>query len=372
MRFSKILVCCLIGIIILSLLACCTQGGASSFKQGKEMHTTSYSFPELADSLRLWGGRTNIVPEGLIAEWSCSGFEICFETAGTNFDVTYKASYESYWRVYVDGKALPERIYCPENEGETSVIFVENMTAGTHTVKIIKDSQIDKTKNAYCTLTGVSFDGTLLTADRTERALYLEFVGDSLSSGSGALGNAGSSPTYSSEISGTSAYPYLIADALDADYSIVSRGGIGVTTKAGDYTMPELYPYLNGYRDKTPYEPTRAPDLVIINLGTNDTEDLSDYFITDGQELIQTIRSIYGQDVKIVWVYGMFFEDHLVDEIRQMADDAGGEENEVYTFQMIYGRNGSGSKDDNRHPSAADQQKNAEHLLLYLKQLMQE
>ena len=337
----------------------------------KRIYTmTKHTFSELADSIRLRGERTHLVAEGLVAEWSCTGFDVSLETEGTDFNVEYQSSYDSYWRVYVDGEAQPARIFCAASSEGKTMTFIKDLEAGVHTVRIVKDSQVSTTPGSNCTLTAVSFDGTVLPVDQAKKALYLEFIGDSLSSGSGALGNSASSPTYNSEISGTSAYPYLIAEALDADYSVVSRGSIGITAKAGEYTMLDLYPKLDGYRDDTPYRPTRTPDIIVINLSTNDAEDTAGQFIIDGQKFIRDIRSTYGKNVKIVWVYGMFSKTHLVTSIQQMAELAGGEANGIYTFQMIHGRNGSGSKDNNRHPSAEDHAKNAEHLLPYLKQLM--
>ena len=219
-------------------------------------------------------------------------------------------------------------------------------------------------------MASVSLDGEIIPASAEPQPLFLEFIGDSIWTGVGALGNQGSSPTYSSEISATVATPYRTASALGADYNITARGSIGVIAKAGDLVASDLFSRLNGYRDETPYEPRRSPDAVIICLGANDPSAEKDAFVEQGVALIQKIRAAYGEGTKIVWTYGMFSKSHLVNEIRTIAERCGGEASGVYCLQMIYGQNGSGSKETNRHPSASDHEKNAAVLIPFLQEIL--
>jgi lysophospholipase L1-like esterase len=55
------------------------------------------------------------------------------------------------------------------------------------------------------------------------------------------------------------------------------------------------------------YENTFTPDIVVINLGTNDNSKGSDpaQFKEDVKALIALVRSTYGEDVKIVWAANM-------------------------------------------------------------------
>ena len=335
----------------------------------KEYDMKEHRCDELADKIRLMGERTNIAPEGLITEWACSGFEMTLETNGTNVDLIVDTTYTNFFHVFVDGVNQEERAAAAPGTGKR-VTAVKDLPAGTHLIRIVKDSQTEK-KGGNCTVTAVLYDGEAVETDLAKKDLFLEFVGDSIWTGVGALGNRGSSPTYSSEICATAAVPYLTATELGADYNVTARGSIGIVRAAGKYTASQLFARQNAYRaDEVAYTPSRAPAAVIICLSANDPADKAQQFIDDGKAFIAQIRSLYGEDVKIVWTYGMFNKTKFVKEIKQIVSECGGADNGVYALEMIYGQNGSGSGDTNRHPSVSDHRKNADLLIPYLKELL--
>ncbi|MBQ3865906.1 MAG: hypothetical protein II776_03310 [Clostridia bacterium] len=328
-----------------------------------------YSMADLADNIRILGERSHLTPEGyLTADWPCSGFEMVFETEGTDLIINFDSSYQNYYKVLIDGVPTPSRFVASAKPEKKTV--AKAMDPGTHVVRVIKDGQMSTTLGSYCNITGVTLDGTILKADNAERQLFLEFVGDSVWCGGGALGNSAQSANYNNETSASAAVPYLVSEALNADYNVTARGSIGVVTKAGDYNMGMLYPNRDGYRSTEAYKPDRAPDAVIISLRSNDSKDAAGDFVRGGKALIRQIRSIYGQNVKIVWTYGMFSRLHMYTELTMIQEQMGGEANGVYLLQLSYGQNGSGSGTDNRHPSAADHQRNADIMVPYLKTLL--
>ena len=328
-----------------------------------------YSMADLADNIRILGERSHLTPEGyLTADWPCSGFEMVFETEGTDLIINFDSSYQNYYKVLIDGVPTPSRFVASAKPEKKTV--AKAMDPGTHVVRVIKDGQMSTTLGSYCNITGVTLDGTILKADNAERQLFLEFVGDSVWCGGGALGNSVQSANYNNETSASAAVPYLVSEALNADYNVTARGSIGVVAKAGDYDMGMLYPNRDGYRSTEAYKPDRAPDAVIISLRSNDSKDAAGDFVRGGKALIRQIRSIYGQNVKIVWTYGMFSRLHMYTELTMIQEQMGGEANGVYLLQLSYGQNGSGSGTDNRHPSAADHQRNADIMVPYLKTLL--
>ena len=331
----------------------------------RDVDMTEYPFPDIAGSVTLLGERTNVTEEGLALEWACSGFEMALETEGTDLALRFAGNHVNYFKVIVDGEESPARLTVT---GNSEVTAVRDLAPGTHVVRVIKDSQPDL--RGGMTLTSVSFNGTVLPHPKQEKSLYLEFFGDSIWAGVGALGNQGSSPNYGSEISATVATPYRAVTALDADYNITARGSIGVTRPVGDLVASQLFSRLNGFRDETPYEPRRAPDAVIICLGANDPIAEASAFVEGGKALIRQIRDTYGDGTKIIWTNGMFSKTKFIDEIQTILAESGGEEAGLYYLQMIYGQNGSGSKDSNRHPSASDHEKNAELLIPFLREIL--
>ena len=86
--------------------------------------------------------------------------------------------------------------------------------------------------------------------------------------------------------SGRSSFGWYLSQMLNADLSIVARGGIGLTdgtegkqeeTESKDATMLDIYPYASGHNQTDGlYDFARKPDLVVIELGANDTVNNSD------------------------------------------------------------------------------------------------
>ena len=116
-------------------------------------------------------------------------------------------------------------------------------------------------------------------------ARRIEVIGDSISCGYGVLGeNAACHFTFATERA-TAAYPGLLARALDADVTNLCWSGKGVLRNfdgSTQRTMPELFdtavppiPTDDTNERFTPAKPwdfarAAAPDVVIVNLGTND------------------------------------------------------------------------------------------------------
>jgi hypothetical protein len=106
----------------------------------------------------------------------------------------------------------------------------------------------------------------------------------------------------------------------------------------------------------THYDP-RTPDIIIINLGTNDQDcgSSENGFKTKMIALIDYLRESYGKNVPIIWAYnfgGYGCDSWAFDVIEQL----GGEENEIYTFKMTYNNEGAnGHPDLEAHYAAADE-----------------
>lgn len=121
------------------------------------------------------------------------------------------------------------------------------------------------------------------TPDRPHR---MEVIGDSITCGYGNEGVLDRDTFTTAQENPEEAYAVLAADALNADYQLVSWSGIGVITNwipedvnepLEEILMPDLY----SYRDKRLCEKLGLPlekwdgaeykpDLVVLHLGTND------------------------------------------------------------------------------------------------------
>ncbi|MBR7165676.1 MAG: hypothetical protein IKD18_05290 [Clostridia bacterium] len=331
-----------------------------------------YPIKELEGKLALIGERTGFAQNGLLPlEWVGSGFVLTVNAPeeGTEVKMNTRFNYESTLLVYVDGELYGDPITLGNGNKET---VIANLTAGVHTVKVLKDTQQGTNRNNYNNIVALSFNGEVLESDQTKKDLYLEFIGDGYLTGFGSMGNTAGSAEISKECSFTVALPNLVSQAMDADYSVVAHSQIGLIATSGGFTLPTLYNNHNGYRDlEYFYTPTRVPDAIIIHAGNDDSTTkliLAD-FITQGEAFIQQIRSYYGEagkDIPVIWTYGTVYYTRRSSEIQAIAL----RNDNVYALQLEYGQNGSGGKETVRYPNAADHQKSADILVPYLKNLL--
>jgi hypothetical protein len=112
----------------------------------------------------------------------------------------------------------------------------------------------------------------------------------------------------------------------------------------------------------THFDP-RTPDVVIINLGTNDYDCGSSEsgFKTNMKELIEYVRESYAEDVAIIWAYnfgGYGCDNWAFDVIEEL----GGEDNGIYLLKMTREQGGA-----NGHPSLEGHYTAADELVSFIK-----
>ena len=301
----------------------------------------TYELSKFANSLKLLG-RYQILNNGIGCDHSATGIEFCVSAIGeislTMHTTMEKAAcYAAYFTLYVDGVRMEERIEALV--GDATVTLANFAERGEHTIKLVKQTESNYN---LCTLYSLTFDGELLTPP-AKKEKYIEFIGDSLSCGMGNLGKKGvPEPQTSRWEDVTQGYTYDTAEKLDADYSIISESGIGL---AGSWWDPlfDFYSAWSYKRDKDlKYDFARAPDLIVINLGTNDFYLNCDLKICPIEEVIEKtkefiafVRSSYGKDVPIVWVSRfMFLGESYVNAIDKAISDFGGERLGIYRLDV--------------------------------------
>jgi lysophospholipase L1-like esterase len=211
----------------------------------------------------------------------------------------------------------------------------------------------------------------------------IEFIGNSITCGYGVEStNPSEHFSYETE-NHYYTYAARTARALGAQYQVVARSGIGIYRnydgpKTGNSdNMPNEYPYTN-YHDKSQlWDFSRfTPDVVCINLGTNDTSTGT----ADQKRLekaygdfLKTLRSKYPQ-AKIVFLTGAMLNGKELSIVKaaldKVANDAHhqGDEN-VYRFDMTP-QNGDLMIGADWHPSVWQQEKMGHELTGYLRGLM--
>jgi lysophospholipase L1-like esterase len=210
-------------------------------------------------------GRVNPATKELT--WSGTG--ISFTFAGTSASISLEGlSGSNSAELVVDGKST----FISSVQG-TLISTPANLTYGNHTVELRKSSEA---------LFGSIFIGNVTTdgnfgPDIPISDRKIEIIGDSITSGYGIGGTLPCTNTAALEII-SETYSVLTANALHADYSIISWSGIGIIRNYGSGQidtspiMPERYTKYgaNDASGSYTFPASDTPDAVVINLGTND------------------------------------------------------------------------------------------------------
>ena len=135
------------------------------------------------------------------------------------------ANYEPWLSVELNGAWLAR---FPVAAGDSVVCLFRGMTSGkVKIVRVLKDVQAMHDDPHFVQVTGLSYsDGEFLPLP--EPSYRFEFVGDSITSGEGAIGALCEDDWVSPFFSAVNHYARLTADALGADWRIVSQSGWGL------------------------------------------------------------------------------------------------------------------------------------------------
>ncbi|MBR5667447.1 MAG: SGNH/GDSL hydrolase family protein [Lachnospiraceae bacterium] len=220
--------------------------------------------------------------------WTGSRYE--FGAKAANLSVVLKASFSTFeqWiTVLYDGVPL---IRMPLCQGENVIQILRNRNPETlHNIRIIKESPVmPGDGEPYIELTDIMTDGTIEAVPEKKRKLL--FIGDSITSGEGAKGARTEEDWVPALFSAVDNYAYMTAERLGADYQSLSQSGWGLLCGYDNdlrHNMPDTFKevcsiaYGDGAKREVrgaeqPYDFSRfIPDVVILNLGTNDGNGLT-------------------------------------------------------------------------------------------------
>jgi len=213
------------------------------------------------DANLLYGGRWDkSTPSAPHSYWGGTYVRTGF--TGTSLSVKLGKSADIV--VYIDSKAAVVK-----TGASGTVSLASGLASGNHTVKLVAKFQSDELVfQGFVLASGAS----TLPAEKSKG--WIEFIGNSITSGS---------KTNNGNIS---AYPWLVGDALDVDRAIISYPGttlvngyhlnfngmpaIGMEVQYAKVNTSPLTPATTDPIDKSWNFTDYTPDLVVINIGTND------------------------------------------------------------------------------------------------------
>lgn len=226
-------------------------------------------------------GRTTKSREPLTLFWTGSGIEL--NVKSTEIWVEVEADYECFepWiSILVNGAAVSRQMVA---KGRNWICLFRGMAPDTiKNVFVIRDVQAMSGDSA-CRLQihSIKTDGELLPVE--DKPYKVEIIGDSITSGEGVIGSKQENDWISMWFSATMSYPKLLADALNADWRVISQSGWGVLSSWDnnpDCALPNYYEKvcglltgennrLLGANDDYDFS-LWQPDVIVVNLGTND------------------------------------------------------------------------------------------------------
>lgn len=386
MKLKRILALLLVCIFVFSLVSCDTSDTTDTSKdttltdeqntddsgekepanndkpteEPKVIVTKTYNFADILDKVKVFG-RSSTVGTGIACDHVASGIEFNAYIEGKltiNISVakgTKPASIsdnplndDCYFTLYVDGVRSETRFKAVKNT-TTTLELADFTEGGVHNVRLIKQTE---PRNGISVLSNISFTG-YFESKPADTEYYVEFVGDSITAGYGNLTDKSQGAAVAQTAANqdaTKSFAYLTAQKLGVDHTTVSTSGIGVAQGWRGFTMKDLYGANSFYRSQTEtYTPTRTPDVVVINLGTNDeSKSVSATAYKEAvRQLILQVRMAYGENVPIVWAYGMMSQTaSYVNSVQSAMDELGGEASGLYMCKLTYDRDAGGGHPD--------------------------
>ena len=321
--------------------------------------------------------------------WNFPGIQIMAVFEGTSLKMMAKPQ-SGYFMAQID-QAEPFKVAF-RGERDSVVTLATALPEGRHLVRLM---YVIEGYELYPEFWGFVLDkGRQLVEAPPFPSRKIEFIGNSITCG---YGNEGLKKEehfdYATENHYYS-YASITARNLEAQHWVVARSGIGAYRNYGEpktgspeSCMPVQYEY-TGYAWKQDLRKEASflsekwdfsryqPDVVCINLGTNDLStnnyDLS--LLKQGyRKLLKMVRQ-HNPNAKIVFLTGsMLYNQELkeaiqiLDEIADEARKAG--DKEVYRFDMPH-IDGEEFFGNDYHPNIYQDEKMAGELTAYLRKLM--
>lgn len=345
-----------------------TSQAATSVAESSTVKEEGTTAVLTADTAKLVG-RTYLNDDVLWAAFSGAGAEFIY--TGKKLDITIVGdgastvgNADNYARVavYVDGERVIDDML---DEKEKTYTAFESDSEKSVDVQIIKLSE--------CAMSTIGIKPIKLgEGEKIEPAkakdLKIEFIGDSITCGYGVDDPDKEHHFKTSTEDVTKAYAYKTAQALDADYSMVSISGYGIISgytdsgKKPEQTIPQYYDKLgfsyNKFADSLEVAGLEwnfdnyKPDIVVINLGTNDMSyaknEMTQAEFEEGYiEFLKQVRS-HNPDSYIFCTYGVM-GNTLIRNIKNVCDKYSEEtgDNKVTFFTLPM-------QDENKNGIVAD------------------
>lgn len=406
MRNKKIFFNCIAMLLAVGLCACGQNSGSIGSSDGPTTifvaNDSQESMEQIDNTLSVKTympdeeyvkvlGRADFTENTLWMVHSGSGAEFTFTgteaTVTMQCDSTIMGSRDNQARIaiFINGECVVDEMI--DKMDETFTVF-ESETPQECTIRIVKLSEAAMSTVGIKTLE-VECIGDIQPTPPKEH--LIEFIGDSITCGYGVEDEDKNHHFSTKTENVMKTYAYKTAEALDADYSMVSFSGYGIVSgSSGDgQKHPEqvlsLYyeklgfsygAYVGKYAADVAWDfNKRQPDLIVINLGTNDETYTKtdaakrDEYVAGYVEFLKMVRK-NNPDATILCTLGIMGDGlypSLEKAVEQYSTENG--DTNVHTMKFDVQSPADGLAAD-WHPTEATHTKAAEKLTAEIKEVM--
>ncbi|HCE47722.1 MAG TPA: endoglucanase [Prevotellaceae bacterium] len=257
------------------------------------------------DSGISYTGRVCAGNDGSIAfDWSGTYLQTDFTGGGIAVEIS--DTQNDYFNVFIDDK-FTKKIQV-NSQKPIRIVLAEKLSKGFHRLRLQKCTEGNQGRT---TIHGFYIADQGKTAPVKHKQRLIEVIGDSYTCGYGT--EAGKEENFKVETENCDqAYGCIIARYFNADYVLVAHSGMGMSRNYGDKEMVSKNNMVERYlrvfdESSAPAYDFKAyhPDLVTINLGTNDYSTgkgpSPSTYADNYLKMIGQIREHYG-DVPILCI----------------------------------------------------------------------
>ena len=329
-----------------------------------------------SDTLIEYTGRIDFTNPGE-PTFSYSGVSIraCF--TGTSIAMIMNDNVgQNFYNLILDGRLLDT---VKITKGKKTYKIAEDLKDTIHEIELFKRTEEMFGKTQFFGF--VVDQGASLNEITTDKRIRLmEYIGNSITCGYGDEGILGQTfgPTTEDHYM---TYAAITSRNFNARHLAVCKSGIGIYRNyngpaAGNPDcMTNYYTRIFLYDENPKYSFAEKPDLVCINLGTNDfstTGGDSANYVCNYFRLIDTIQTKYNMP-DIVCLLGPMLSGSTLSNIRRylefIADSANRKGNGTVSFFEMSAQTGDLGIAIDYHPTVAQHQRNAQELTEFIRSL---
>jgi hypothetical protein len=308
--------------------------------------------------------------------FSYSGVSIrtCFKGSGISAILEDNLG-QNYYNIILDESTV---FVLKTDSGKHPYNLAANLKDTVHEIEIFKRTEEMFGKTAFCGF--VLQHGGSLVRIENKRTRLIEFIGNSITCGYGNEGKLGEKFGASTE-NHYMTYAAITSRNFNARHLAVCKSGIGIyrnydgPENGNADCMPNYYKRIFLYDSLPVYTFKEKPDLICIDLGTNDFSTNggdSSKFVNGYLRFIELLQSNYDKP-DILILLGPMLKDNDLVKVRKylkfIAACANGNSKGSVSFFEMSQQTGELGIGTDYHPTVEQHKKNAKELTEYIGKL---